>query len=317
MMSSKNATHNEVSTLAGLLQQNAQRFGEKRTALRVKRLGIWQESSWQEYYQRVKAVALGLSSLGAASGDNVAILCGNSPAALYAMIGAGAAGCAPLCIHRESTAAEVREILVRFGIKFIVAEDQEQVDKVLEVTPLPATLDRIIFCNPRGMGRYRESNLISMDQLCSAGLALETAQQGCFERMIATGQSSQTALICTTSGSSGPLRGALLSHAGLLAMAAVFAREAGMKESDEFVSFLPLSWFGEQMISVAAALLAGLTVNFPESPETVMADLREIGPQIIFAPPQVWEGIAASVQVRMMESTPFKKFMFNSCMSLG
>lgn len=316
-MSSEKAMHLEGSTLARLLQQNAQHFGDKRTALRVKRLGIWQESTWQEYYQRVKAVALGFSSLGAASGDNVAILCGNSPAALYALIGSGAAGCVPLCIHRESTAAEVSEILGRFQIKFIVAEDQEQVDKILEVTPLPATLEKIIFCNPRGMGRYRESTLISMEQLCSAGLALETAEQGCFERMIAAGQSGDSALICTTSGSSGPLRGALLSHAGILSMAAVFAREAGMKENDEFVSFLPLSWFGEQMISVAAALLAGLTVNFPESPETVMADLREIGPQIIFAPPQVWEGIAASVQVRMMESTPFKKFMFTTFMALG
>ena len=316
-MSGEKTTHLEGTTLAGMLQQNTQRFGEKRTALRVKRLGIWQECSWQEYYQRVKAVALGFTSLGAAAGDNVAILCGNSPAALYTLIGSGAAGCVPLCIHRESTAAEVREILDRFQIRFIVAEDQEQVDKVLEITPLPATLGKIIYCNPRGMGRYREPLLISMDQLCSAGTALETAEPGCFERMVAAGQSSDTALICTTSGSSGPLRGALLSHDGILSMAAVFASEAGMKESDEFVSFLPLSWFGEQMISVAAALLAGLTVNFPESPETVMADLREIGPQIIFAPPQVWEGIASSVQVRMMESTPFKKFMFNTFMGLG
>jgi long-chain acyl-CoA synthetase len=318
MMSSLEKTaHLEGITLARLLQQNAQRFGEKRTALRVKRLGIWQESSWQEYFHQVKAVALGFSALGATSGDNVAILSGNSPTALHALIGAGAAGCTPICLHRESTAAEVREILSRFRVKYVVAENQEQVDKILEVTPLQAGLKNIIYCNPRGMSRYREDILIPLDRFCSAGLELEAGEQGCFERLLAAGKSDDTALICTTSGTAGPLKGALLTHSNILSVAQAFVREAGMKESDELVSFLPLSWFGEQMLSVAAALLAGLTVNFPESPETVMADLREIGPHIIFAPPQVWEGIAASVQVRMMESTPFKKFMFNTFMALG
>lgn len=304
-------------TLAALLNQNASRFGAKRAALRIKRRGIWQESSWAEYLDNVRLFSLGLTATGLEAGDTVAIISSNRPDALYAMLAAGTAGGVPVALHHDATSAEIRAAIIKFDIKYLFAEDQEQVDKILE-SGLPAgVLKRVIYFNPRGMRRYREEFLLSFEQFSAAGNALYQQEPEQFAAMCAGVSSSDTAIICTTSGSSGPPHGAMLSHANLISMATALADSAGLKEGDEFVSFLPLAWFGELMISLAAALLKGFTINFPESPATIMADLREIGPHIIFAPPQIWEGIASSIQVRMMESTPFKRFMYNSFMPAG
>ena len=311
------AANLDEATFARLLKKKALDFGKGKAALRVKHLGIWQETSWQEYYEKVGLFSLGLVSLGIEKGDTVAILSNNRPASLYALIGTEVAGGIPVALHQDATSAEVCAHLQQFNVKYVLAEDQEQVDKLLENPQTPSYLQKIIYANPRGMREYHDKRLVSLEQLNSFGSLLKEKEPGKIEQLIMQGESADTAVICTTSGSSGAPRGAMLTYSNIIGMAANFCSSAGMRKSDEFVSFLPLAWFGEMMMSVAAALHTGFTVNFPESSDTVMADLREIGPHIIFAPPQIWEKIAATVQVKMMESTPFKRFMYNSFMPIG
>lgn len=307
----------DEGTFARLLKKNARNYGSGKAALRVKYLGIWQETSWQEYYDNVGRFALGLVALGLEKGDKVAIIGNNRPSSLYALIGTEVAGGIPLALHQDATSAEICALLLQFNVKYLLAEDQEQVDKILENTQTPAHLQKVVYCNPRGMRDYRDERLLSLEQLYALGKERKERDPGQIEELIARGASSDIAVICTTSGSSGAPRGAMLTHSNIIGMAANFSASAGMRNSDEFVSFLPLAWFGELMMSIAAALYTGFTVNFPESSDTLMADLREIGPHIIFAPPQVWERITATVQVKMMESTPFKRFMYNSFMPIG
>lgn len=311
------AVNPDETTFARLLKNNALSFGKGKAALRVKYLGIWQETSWQEYYEKVGLFSLGLLSLGIEKGDTLAIIGHNRPASLYALIGTEVAGGIPVALHQDATSAEVCALLLQFNVKYVFAEDQEQVDKLLENAQTPASLQKIIYANQRGMRDYQDKRLLSLEQLYTLGNALKEKDPGRIDQLISRGESTDTAIICTTSGSSGAPRGAMLTHSNIIRMAANFTSSAGMESSDEFVSFLPLAWFGELMMSVAAALHTGFTVNFPESSDTVMADLREIGPHIIFAPPQIWEKIAATVQVKMMESTPFKRFMYNSFMPIG
>lgn len=311
------AVNSDTATLTELLRLNAHRFGTKRAALRVKSRGIWQETSWAEYYDNVQLYSLGLAACGLGHGETVGIIGKNRPASLYAILATMAAGGVPVALHHDATCAEVKYFIVKFNIKYLFAEDQEQVDKILEAELPPGTLKKIIYLNPRGMTNYRDEALLSGQQFCAGGAELKERQPDRFTIMSAAITSGDTAIISTTSGSSGAAQGAMLSHKNLISMAAALADTAGLKETDEFVSFLPLAWFGELMISVAAALFKGFTVNFPESSATAMADLREIGPHILFAPPPVWEGIASTVQVKMMESTPFKRFMYNTFMPVG
>lgn len=307
----------DESTFAKLLRKNSMSFGSGKAALRVKFLGIWQETSWQEYYEKAGLFSLGLLSLGIEKGDTVAIISNNRPSSLYALIGTEVAGGIPVALHQDATNAEVCSLLLQFNVRYVLAEDQEQVDKILESGLSRATLKKVIYCNPRGMGRYRDERLLSLEQLNSLGTQLKEQDPDRFEQLVSSGDSNDIAVICTTSGSSGAPRGAMLTHGNIIDMAANLSASAEMRDSDEFVSFLPLAWFGELMMSVAASLYKGFTVNFPESSDTVMSDLREIGPHIIFAPPQVWEKITSTVQVKMMESTPFKRFMYNSFMPIG
>ena len=306
----------DETTLPKLLQSNAARFGN-RTALREKALGIWRSYSWREYHDNVKFFSLGLISLGLAKGDKVAILGNNRPASLYAEIAAQAAGAISVGLYQDSTVPEVAQVLAQCDVRYVVAEDQEQVDKLLEIKGRLPELAGIIYCDRRGMRQYRRDWLIPFQEVQKRGAVFEEQEPGFFERRVAEGRGDDIAVICTTSGATGTPRGALLSHRNLLSMALSLNEVDVKRENDEFVSFLPLAWFGEQMISLASALAVGFTVNFPENPETVMADLREIGPQIMFSPPRVWEGIAASVQVKIMDTTPLKRFMYTTCMGVG
>lgn len=307
----------DEATFAKLLKANAERFGDKKSAIRAKAYGIWQTISWKQYYEKVRHFSAGLTSLGLAHGDVVAVIGNNRPSSLYSVIGVQVAGGVPLCLYQDTLSSELAAVLAQFEAKYVIAEDQEQVDKILEIKGSLPSLTRIICCDPRGMRRYTDEALTTFEKVSSLGSDYDTAHSGHFEKQVANGSGDDTALICPTSGTTGRQRGAILTFRNLLAMAGSLNQVDPKRESDEFVSFLPLAWFGEQLISLASALSSGFAVNFPEKPETVMADLREIGPHIVFAPPGVWGGIATSVQVRMMDTTPFKRFMFRTFMPMG
>lgn len=304
-------------TFPKLLKAQAAAFGTKKTALRNKGLGIWQSCSWQQYLDNVRTLALGLHSLGFGADDKLAIIGNNRPESLFAEIAAQAAGGIALSLYHDSTPQEVAGAIVQFDVSFVIAEDQEQVDKLLDQRDRLPNLRRIIYIRKRGMRKYQDELLASLESIQETGTILEGQQPELFDRLIAAGRGDDTAIICLTSGTTGHPKGAMLSFRNLISMSLAFNEADPKNVGDEFVSLLPLAWFGEQLMSVAAPLVIGYTVNFPEKAETAMADMREIGPHIMLSPPKVWESIATSVRVRMADSTPFKKFMYNTFMPFG
>ncbi len=305
------------TTFPKLLKQNAEKYGSNKVALRQKGLGIWQPCSWQQYYENVRNLALGLHSLGFGAGCKLAIIGNNRPESLFAEIAAQAAGGIAISLYHDATQHEVASAIEQFNVDFVIAEDQEQVDKLLDQRERLTGLRRIIYIQKRGMRNYRDEILTSFIEAQEIGKGHHDLHPELFEQLVAAGKGDDTAIICMTSGTTGEPKGAILSFKNLISMSLAFNEADPKNENDEFVSLLPLAWFGEQLMSVAAPLVAGYTVNFPEKPETAMEDMREIGPHIMLSLPKVWESIAATVRVRMMDSTPFKKFMFNSLMPIG
>ena len=304
-------------TFPKLLQAQAAAFGAKKTALRKKGLGIWQSFSWQQYSDNVRTLALGLHSLGFGTDDKLAIIGNNRPESLFAEIATQAAGGIAVSLYHDSTPQELAGAFEQFDISFAIVEDQEQVDKLLDQRDRLPGLRRIIHIQKRGLRKYRDELLSSLESVQEQGMILGDQQPELYNRLLAAGKGDDIAIICLTSGTTGHPKGAMLSFRNLISMSLAFNEADPKTAQDEFVSLLPLAWFGEQLMSVAAPLVAGYTVNFPEKQETAMADLREIGPHIMLSPPKVWESIVASVRIRMMDSTPFKKFMYNTFMPIG
>lgn len=305
------------TTFPKLLKQNADKYGDKKAALRQKGLGIWQPCSWRQYYENVQYLALGIQSLGFGKGDKLAIIGNNRPESLFAEIAAQATGGIAVSFYHDATQHEVADAIEQFNVSFVIAEDQEQVDKLLDQRERLTGLSRIIYIQKRGMRNYHDDILISFEEVLEAGRGEHGHDPKLFDRLVAAGKSGDAAIICMTSGTTGEPKGAVLTFNNLISMSLAFNEADPKNETDEFVSLLPLAWFGEQLMSVAAPLVVGYTVNFPEKPETAMADMREIGPHIMLSLPKVWESIAATVRIRMMDSTPFKKFMFNTLMPIG
>lgn len=305
------------TTFPKLLQLNAEKYGAKKVALRQKGLGIWQLCSWQQYHEKVRNLSLALHSLGFGTGDKLAIIGNNRPESLFAEIAAQAAGGIAISFYHEATQLEVAGAIEQFNVSFVIAEDQEQVDKLLDQKGQLSGLRRIIYIQNRGMRKYRDEILTGFAEALEIGQSHHESHPDLFNQLVAAGKGDDTAIICMTSGTTGDPKGAILTYKNLISMSLAFNEADPKNENDEYVSLLPLAWFGEQLMSVAAPLVVGYSVNFPEKPETAMADMREIGPHIMLSPPKVWESIAATVRVRMMDSTPFKKFMFNRLMPVG
>ena len=305
-----------LDTFPKLLLQNAERFGE-RAALREKEFGIWRETSWRRYGERVRDFSLGLVSLGLEPGGKVAIIGDNRPEWVIAELAAQSAGGASVGIYQDSNLTEVGYVIDHCDARFVIAEDQEQVDKILGMIDQLPKVAKVIYADPRGLRRYRHEKLLSFEEVERRGRELHGSDPGLFSRNVAQGQGSDLALICYTSGTTGSPKGAMLTFANLLSMALSLHQVDPRRQSDEFVSFLPLAWIGEQMMSVATALAIGFTINFPEEPETALHDIREIGPNVMFAPPRIWEGLNSTVQVKIMDTTPLKRFIYERLMPVG
>ena len=303
-------------TLPGLLAGHAA-TGPAEVALREKEFGIWQEITWAEYLGRVRAFSLGLSELGVERGDRIAIIGDNRPEWLIAELSAQAAGFLPLGLYQDSIAGELARMLEAAEARVIVAEDQEQVDKVLEVRDRLPGLEYIIYYDPRGMHGYEARGLMSFEEVEALGDRLHARSPDEFERRLAALRPGDIALLCTTSGTTSIPKLAMLSHGNLIAMASQLRTVDAMNPGDEFVSFLPLAWIGEQMIGVASALLAGFTVNFPEETATVRQDMREIGPAFLMSPPRIWENMVSDVQVMAEDATPLKRWAYRWAMKRG
>jgi long-chain acyl-CoA synthetase len=304
-------------TFPKLLARNAQLFGDRKVAMREKEFGIWQQFSWKEYHEHVKYFSLGMVSLGLAPGDKVAIIGDNRPEWVWAEVAAQAACAVPLGLYQDSSLKEVAYIIDHSDATFVVAEDQEQVDKILDMKEQLPKVRYIVYSDPRGMRGYKEPFLLDFQEVENFGRELEQRDPGLYEKNVARTKYEDLALICYTSGTTGFPKGAMLSFRNLLSMAANLMEVDNKFEKDEFVSFLPLAWIGEQMMCLSSALLTGFTVNFPEKPETVQENIREIGPTIMFSPPRIWENMTSTVQVKVMDASWLKRRMYEWALPVG
>lgn len=305
------------TTFPRLLAVQAGRYGGRKVALREKEYGIWQEVTWEQYAAHVRAVGLGLVRLGVGRGDKVAVISGNRPAWLYTELAAQSAGAIPLGIFVDSLPAQVKFILAHSEARFVMVEDQEQADKVLSVRGGLPRLERIVVEDTRGLEAYHDPMLTSLEEVEKLGRELEVREPHRYDELLARGSADDVAVLSYPSGTTGVPKAAMLSHKNLLDMAASVAQIDPVRDTDQIVSFLPFAWVGEQLISLALALHAGATVNFPEEPETMREDLREIGPHLMIAPPRFWEAMCSEYQVKIADAGALKKAAARLALAIG
>jgi len=303
-------------TLPKLLARNRTRFGDT-VALREKDLGIWQEVSWRAYYDHVKHFCLGLVSLGIKEGDKLAILGDNCREWLYADLGAQAAGAVAVGIYATNSPRQVQYVLSHSDSVMVVVKDQEQADKVFDVLDSLPLLKYIIVIDMKGLRHYKDPRMISFNQVASLGVELEGKEPGRFEELVTRTRAEEVALMVYTSGTTGPPKGAMLTHKNLIALAERFSSVIPIRQDDQVVSYLPLCHIAERLMSVVLALYAGYTVNFAESIDTIQESLYEIAPTIFVGVPRIWEKMHSAIQIRMKDATWFKRFTYASWMSVG
>ena len=279
-------------------------------ALQEKRYGIWQPISWAGYYERVGAFAQGLANLGAGEREIIGVLGDNRPEWLISELATQALGGATVGIYPTSIGEEVVHILNHARVRFVVAEDQEQVDKLIELEHELEFLEKIIYYDPKGLELYDHPKLLQFTDVESSGREFERSHPGWLDQSIEAGRSDDTAILSTTSGTTGKPKLSILTHHNLLSMGESLMEVDPIKRTDRFVSFLPLAWIGEQMMAIACGLQAGFPISFPEEAATVQSDMREVGPDVMFSPPRIWESMLSSVQVRLSEAGWLKRRVF-------
>ncbi len=304
-------------TFPQLLLERAKEYGDKKIALREKEFGIWQSVSWQEYMEHVKYFCLGLTKLGLECGDTIAIIGDNRPEWLYSELAAQSAGAKSVGIYQDAIVKEVIYIIAHADVRFIVAEDQEQVDKILEIWSELPSVKKVIYYDPKGLRNYTEDFLMYFYDVEELGREYEKDYPNWFEESVTRGKGSDLAILSTTSGTTGDPKLAMLTHNNLISMGLNLMDVDPIEPDDEFVSFLPLAWIGEQMMSFACSLQRGFPLNFPEEPETVQANIREIGPRVMFSPPRIWENLVSQVQVKIEDSSWFKQKLYQWAMPVG
>jgi long-chain acyl-CoA synthetase len=303
-------------TLVKLLVASAQAH-PRRPAMRERERGIWQEHTRADVLGHVKALALGLHALGLRPTDKVAIISENRPEAFWMIYATQAAGGVPVPVYQDAIAKEVQYVVDHSDARFVLAEDQEQVDKLLEVRAGIPRVERVFFDDPKGLRRYERDWLAPLTELEARGREVDLAQPRRFDELVAAGRPEDVALIAYTSGTTGPPKGAMLTHANMITAAEQFLQRERFEEGYEIVSYLPLAWIGETAYSIALTNLRGLVVNFPEKPETVLADAREIGPHVYLAPPRVFENSHSEILVKIEDASPLKRWVFRRFMPVG
>ena len=293
-------------TFPKLALQNARRLSGK-VAIREKHLGIWQSYTWSQYAEQARLIALGLAALGFARGDKTAVVGDNRPALYWAMLATQALGGVAVPLYQDSIEKEMEYIVDHAEARFAIVEDQEQVDKLLHVREQCPGLEYVIYDDPGGLRHYKDSCLLSLQELQERGRKFAEDRPGYFEQEVAKGAAEDTAVIAYTSGTTGQPKGAMLSHRNLIETARSAVSRERLDETEEVMAYLPMAWIGDHMFSFSQSMVAGFTTNCPESAETVLADLKEIGPTYFFAPPRIWENILTSVMIRVDDAARIKR----------
>lgn len=311
--------YNDVSkfdTFPKLLCENARRWPNE-VAMREKEFGIWNLFTWSDCLNEVRRLALGLAAIGVRRGDVVAILGKNRPEWVWSELAAHAVGALSMGVYQDSMNAEVAYLLNYTEASVVMAEDEEQVDKLLEIAADVPSLRHIVYFDPRGMRKYDDAKLIFADDLRSQGDSLGAQDPNRFDNDVAAGKGSDISVLVTTSGTTSNPKLAMLESGPFLRHCTAYLRADEKLAGENYVSVLPLPWIMEQIYAVGQPLVCRNIVNFVEEPETQMPDMREIGPHFVLLAPRTWEAIAAEVRSRMMDSTPFKRKMFDWGMKLG
>ncbi len=303
-----------AETFPALLIANAKRIGT-RPASREKEYGIWQSWSWAEVHDEVRALALGLVTLGMQPGDRMAVIGTNRPRLYWSMVACQMAGGVPVPVYQDSVAEEMAFILDHAEARFILAEDQEQVDKVLSVTDRLAGIAHMIYEDPRGLRNYDHSTLHDYTQVQKLGRAAEVEQGPAMDARIARMRGSDTCVMLYTSGTTGKPKGVVLSHDNILKTARAAAEFDGLVETDSMLAYLPLAWVGDFIFSMGQAYVVGFCVACPESADTMHADLRELGPTYFFAPPRIFESLLTMVTIRMEDAGWVKRWLYRRFMA--
>lgn len=303
----------ELNTFPKILLNNAQLWPDD-ISMREKEFGIWNEFTWKDYNDRVKWMTLSLLDMGITRGDAIALLGDNRPEWVWGEVAAHAMRCYSLGIYQDSMHDEVVYLLDSSGATVVIAEDEEQCDKLLELGDEIPKVKYIVYCDPRGMRKYKDSRLISVEDLYKKGQAIEQASPNRYQELVEATDPKDIAIYCTTSGTTSRPKIALLNGGNFVKHCSSYLRADPRQPGDNYVSVLPLPWIMEQVYAVGQALIARQIVNFVEEQETMMSDLREIGPSFVLLAPRVWEGILADVQARMMDSTPFKRKIYDFAM---
>lgn len=308
---------NTPTALEALPQYLIKRAQEtpRRIALRYKRYGLWKPVTWAQYLERVRWVMLGLTQLGLERGDRVAIISKNRPELLYFDLAVQAAGGIVLELFPSCLEGEIEHALNLTQAKIVLIEDQEQLDKVIEAQPKCPSLRRAVIVETRGTSGYRFDWLVALDQVFDRGQ--KDGDPSRFDRSVASLKGSDPSTICLTSGTTSKPRGVLLSHEGWVAQADSLTARVPVTKDDEYLSYIPLAWIGERIMSVLYNLTRGMVVNFPEDVEMsiVMANMREVMPSLIFAAPRVWENLCSMAQIKIENATPFKRWAYRKLMA--
>ena len=303
-------------TIPQIIKSNRDRWGS-RTAMSMKMFGIWHQYSWQDYYNNVKYFSLGMISLGLNRGDVACIIGDNEPPWFWSEFAVQAAGGIATGIYVDSIPSEVKYIAEHTDAKFAVVNDQEQTDKFLEIRQELPLLKKVIYWDPKGLRNYDDPILISFNEVLEMGKEYEKTRPGLFERNLDAGKGDDVAFIYYTSGTTGLPKGAVLTHRALITTAKGFVNRYPMDENDNLISNFPAAWVGDSFFATIPHLLTGARLNFPEEPETIAEDTREIGPNFVIYGPRQWEGLVSEIQVKMLDANPFKRFTYKLFLPVG
>ncbi|MEY4979457.1 MAG: hypothetical protein RLZZ352_1727 [Pseudomonadota bacterium] len=304
------------NTFPRLLLDHAQRRPDA-PAMREKEYGIWQTTTWSAMAQLVEAIACGLHQAGLQRGEHLVVIGANRPRLYATMLAAQSLGAVPVPLYQDAVAAECVFPINNAEVRFAVVEDQEQVDKMLEIQDRCPQLQHLYYDDPRGLRNYDQPGLAGLDELIGAGQAHAKAHPDLFRTEVDKAQPADVAAMFFTSGTTGNPKGVVHTHSTLIDRAAVGARFDKLNASDEVLAYLPPAWIGQNIFSYAQWLVAGYVVNCPESGSTVTIDLKEVGPTYYFAPPRVFEGLLTSVMIRMEDAGSFKRKMFHGFMDVA
>jgi len=314
--STSRAEDGSPRTFPAWVRQHAQTRGDK-PAMREKDLGIWQTYTWHQVYAGMRAIACGLAQRGFRRGDKLAVIGENRPRLYWSMLACQSLGGTPVLLYQDAIAEELAFALQDVAARFAVVEDQEQVDKLLEIQNQIPDLVHILVDDPRGLRHYTQAALVFLDAVQDDGHQRDQTNPAFLDTQIAQGKSDDVAVILYTSGTTGKPKGVCQTHSAFMAAAQGAIQFDQLSDAEDMLAYLPMAWVGDHLFSVAQAIVAGFTINCPESADTVMTDMREIGPTYYFAPPRIFEAMRTQTMIRMEDAGRIKRAVFRHFMEVA